>query len=300
MYPLVSVIIPTYKRPNTLDRAITSVLTQTYPNVEVIVVDDNNPDSIDRTLTETKMARYINEPRVFYVKHEQNKNGSAARNTGARAAKGEFLAFLDDDDEFLPKKIESQVVKLKSLSNEWGMCYNRCYSQKIGKSPREVQEKREGDLYLEALKQNLFINAGSNLLLRREVFEEIGGFNESFKRYQDVEFLLRLLRIRKMAYVNEFGLICHVHPANKSVNFDEVIKHYIDAFKTDIEALPEKDRKELYDRVNKLRFINYLHPNRDFRHAWMMISSCEISFLTAISILASKTSSYLINRLKSK
>ena len=103
----VSVIIPTYKRPDSLDRAINSVLGQTYPYVEVIVVDDNNPDTEGRRQTEAKMASFADNLRVKYVKHEQNKNGAAARNSGAKASTGDFIAFLDDDDEFLPKKNES-------------------------------------------------------------------------------------------------------------------------------------------------------------------------------------------------
>ena len=109
---LVSVIIPTYKRPDKLDVAINSVLRQTYPNVEVIVVDDNDPDTEGRRLTEEKMSKFNDESRVKYIKHDHNKNGSAARNTGARASKGEYVAFLDDDDEYLPNKIESQLQTL--------------------------------------------------------------------------------------------------------------------------------------------------------------------------------------------
>ena len=97
--PLVSVIIPTYKRPDYLDRAIDSVLNQTYNNIEIIVVDDNNPNTEGRERTEKIMRRYENNPHVIYIKHEYNKNGSAARNTGFKASHGVYLAFLDDDDQ---------------------------------------------------------------------------------------------------------------------------------------------------------------------------------------------------------
>ena len=103
---LVSVVIPTFRRPDKLERAIESVLAQTYPRVEVIVVDDNDPDTEGRLLTEQIMFRYVANSRVRYIKHEHNKNGSAARNTGARNSDAEFVAFLDDDDEFFPEKIE--------------------------------------------------------------------------------------------------------------------------------------------------------------------------------------------------
>ena len=123
--PLVSIIIPTYKRPDTLDRAINSVLNQTYKNIEVIVVDDNNPDTEARSKTEHIMSVYADNPRVRYIKHEKNKNGSAARNTGARYSQAKYVAFLDDDDEFFPEKIEAQVKRLEELPDEYAVCYRR-------------------------------------------------------------------------------------------------------------------------------------------------------------------------------
>ena len=91
--PLVSVIIPTYSRPVFLKRCLDSVLNQTYPNIEVFVVDDNNPDTDARSETEKTMEAYKENPRVTYLKHEKNKNGSAARNTGWKASHGEYITF---------------------------------------------------------------------------------------------------------------------------------------------------------------------------------------------------------------
>ena len=114
MKPLVSVIIPTYKSCDTLCRAIQSVLNQTYDNIEVIVVDDNNPNTPERAATEELMLRYKTESEVHYIKHEFNKNGSAARNTGFRHSSGEYLCFLDDDDYFLKDKLQLQVEYMQS------------------------------------------------------------------------------------------------------------------------------------------------------------------------------------------
>lgn len=297
--PLVSVIIPTYKRPDTLDRAINSVLNQTYPNIEVIVVDDNNPDSEGRTLTEAKMVRYECESRVHYVKHSHNKNGSAARNTGARASKGEFIAFLDDDDEFLPEKIESQVNKLQSLPGEWGMCYNRYYCRLESGKIVKGKEQREGDLYLEALKQRINVLAGSNLLVRREAYATIGGFDESFKRNQDHEFLVRLLSHYKIAVVDIFGIICYVHPINVKVDYDEIIHHYLYSFEKQIQELPDKEMKELYASINGLRFKNKIMNKHGLKSALNMISNNEISWWQAIRVLSTNTFHYIRRRIDS-
>lgn len=183
---LVSVVIPTYKRPIYLKRAIDSVLNQTYENVELIVVDDNNPDTPARLETEDLMAHYSDNPKVKYLKHDKNRNGSAARNTGWRAATGEYITYLDDDDEIAPEKIAKQVHCLEALDISWGACYTAYYVHKSNGGYQVSSEKRSGTLYVEALMRTLFMGSGSNLLLRKSVVDEIGGYDESFERNQDI------------------------------------------------------------------------------------------------------------------
>src|SRR5699024_12399636 len=100
----VSVIMPTYKRADMLERAINSVLNQTYNDVELIVVDDNNPNTVYRKETSKVMKKYKNYNRVRYIKHERNMNGAVARNTGIFYSTGELITFLDDDDWYDEKK----------------------------------------------------------------------------------------------------------------------------------------------------------------------------------------------------
>ena len=106
---MISIIIPTYNQRGFLVGAIDSVLSQSYQDIEVIIVDDNNPNTEARRKTECLMSAYSNNPRVKYLKHDVNKNGSAARNTGFQASKGEYIAFLDDDDFWAEDKLEKQV-----------------------------------------------------------------------------------------------------------------------------------------------------------------------------------------------
>ena len=296
--PLVSIIIPTYKRPDTLDRAINSVLNQTYKNIEVIVVDDNNPDTEGRRLTESKMAPFADNPRVKYIKHEKNKNGSAARNTGARVSKGEFIGFLDDDDQFLPRKIESQVAKLCSLSDDWGFCYNNYYTQRGEEKLEPVKECREGDLFIVALKQGISVNAGSNLLIRRAAFERVNGFDESFKRNQDHEFLVRLLKEYKMAYVSEPGLIYSIGTTNVNFDYEVVISHYVKTFKPMIDELSEEDKKELYDKINKLRVKNLIYPRREYKKAFKVLCEKDVNSLSVSLFILGETLEFLIRRIK--
>lgn len=296
--PLVSVIIPTFKRPDTLARAVNSVLKQTYKNIEIIVVDDNNPDSEGRILTEEVMNEFADNDRVRYIKHEKNKNGSAARNTGFRNSYGEYIAFFDDDDVFLPRKIASQVKKLESLSTEWGVCYSQYYTQKEGEPKKLADENREGNLFLLALKQDLCVNAGSNLLIRRSAVEAINGFDESFKRNQDHEFLVRLLQKYKIAYVDEPGLIYSVGTTNVEIDYDATITHYINTFKDLIDTLSPDDRREFYDNVAKLRFYHQLRYKRNYKKALGLILRGDITLGLAISHLFSLTKNFIEKKIK--
>jgi len=182
--PLVSIIIPTYGGRERLPSAVKSALNQTYDNVEVIVVDDNPPESENRRTTEGMMAQF-SDSRVKYIKHPVNKNGAAARNTGIRNSKGEFVAFLDDDDCFLPDKISQQISFLKK---HLGYQAAYCLASKMGKGIPTVPY--EGDVSLQLLmgRSNMFT---PTLIFHRYVLEKLNGFDESYRRHQDYELLLR-------------------------------------------------------------------------------------------------------------
>ncbi len=295
---LVSVIIPTYKRPITLIRALNSVLKQTYSNVEVIVVDDNNPQTEDRLLTENKMLLYKNNTRVHYIKHSHNRGGSAARNTGARSSKGKYIAFLDDDDEFLPNKIKSQVRTLEEKDEEWAVCYSRYYSKKKNEKPLESREHKEGYLYLDALSQKISLAAGSNLLIKRNAFENVGGFDETFIRNQDHEILTKLLKKYKIAYSAEPGLIVHVHEDDSPVNYELVIKKYISNFQSYIEELSDSDRALFYRSINKSRFYYLLRIDHDYKKCVKMLIKKDIRIVDVLSLFYSRGLNFLRGKLR--
>lgn len=284
-YPKVSVIIPTYKRPDKLDRAIDSVLSQTYQNVEAIVVDDNNPDTEGRKLTEAKMAPYSDNPRVKYIKHEYNKNGSAARNTGARASDGKYIAFLDDDDVFYPEKIEAQVQRLEELPEEYAVCYTDVVVEKENGKISVSTEKREGDLYFDALTRELVLMAGSNLLIRKDAFDSIGGFDETFIRSQDKELVTRLLKKYKIARAPIKGVHIYVYSDHSFFNPIEVTEKYVSAFKSDIDELPADKKKMFYSIITKDKFWYYFRLNKDYKACLKMIIKREIPITTALGVL---------------
>ncbi len=203
--PLVSVVIPTYNREETLPLAIDSALAQTYENLEIIVVDDCSTDGT-MELIKTKYAEDIQ-----LIQHTENRGGSAARNTGINAASGKYIALLDSDDEWAPQKIEKQVLRLEELSGEWVAAYTDYYQTRQSKlieifdnifSRTSGQEGGE-EIIKDVLTKQFAHGGSSSLLIRADVLKEIEGFDERFQRHQDIELLLRLLQCGKLAYVDE-------------------------------------------------------------------------------------------------
>lgn len=263
--PLVSVVIPTYNRPIYLRRCVESVLGQTYKNIEIIVVDDNNPGTDTRIETERLMEDYKGNDFVVYIQHERNKNGSAARNTGWRASQGEYITFLDDDDEIDPTKIEKQVACLQSLDKAWGASYTGYQLLKENGNNQISTEKRCGDCYIDALMRTMFMGSGSNLLLRKSVVDEVQGYDETFKRNQDIEFLARVLEKYKLAYVDEVLLTIYQEGNRREHTFEELesyTMHYIRRFTERISKLSPKDRKRVNAVISLERFRVALYKHR--------------------------------------
>lgn len=182
MNPLVSVIIPTYNRDYILEEAILSVLKQTYSPIELIVVDDGSKDKTP-FLVKKYPLKYVRLPKNFGV--------SFARNRGILHSKGELIAFLDSDDKFLPKKIEKQVAffiehpECKILQTEeiW-------YKGKRRLNPKKYHAKAEGYFLDRAVK--LCVVSISTVMMKREVFFELGFFDEEFPLCEDYEYWLRV------------------------------------------------------------------------------------------------------------
>jgi glycosyltransferase involved in cell wall biosynthesis len=185
MNSLVSVIIPTHNRSQLLVRAVHSVLSQTYSNLECIIVDDASTDDTQ------KIIQQFTDPRLIYLRHQVNKHASASRNTGINQAKGDLIAFLDDDDEWLPTKLEKQVHLLESLPREYGMVYCWVDFYRNGEVFAKRHPTYRGFIFDKVLDDQRIGNS-STLLVRKEVIEKIGGFDESLPRGNDGDFIRRV------------------------------------------------------------------------------------------------------------
>lgn len=288
---LVSVIIPTYSRPDNIVRAIESVLAQTYKPIEIIIIDDNGVDTSYQKQTENVLRDYLRDDKILYIKHEINKNGSAARNTGFKASKGAFVTFLDDDDEMHPEKIEKQVQALEEADKSVAMAYCGCQIVRKNHVERTIYAKKCGNLMQEMLLGTWGVGSGSNLLIRRDAIERIGGYDESFKRRQDVEFTLRLFRFYNIVSVNEVLLTKYndtkPHRPNPRQYLD-IEEKYLNKFKGDIECFSSSIANKIY--YHSYYLLAVLAANeRDLSFSYQMMKKASkyerIAFIDWLKLL---------------
>lgn len=220
MEKMISVVVPTYSRPNMLKNAIESVLAQTYVNFEILVIDDNGENTQNQILTEKTLKKYIINKQVIYIKHCINKGGNAARNTGIKHAKGEFVAFLDDDDEWKETFLEKMMVKFNN--KKIGAVYCKYLIQKSGK--QFYLKKGEGLLYsgkvFNRLLQGWCPASTSLFIVRKKCFKEVGGFDECLTSFQDYDMWLRISQEFDFDYVNERLVIKHEGHGGEQVGFN--------------------------------------------------------------------------------
>lgn len=244
----VSVIIPTYSRPQNLLRAINSALNQTYRNIEIIVVDDNGKGAPNQIETERCVKDLIDTGRITYIKHDVNKNGSAARNTGLRVCTGDYYTFLDDDDYIYPQKIEKQVHALQD-HKDCGMVY--CGYEKKGDNDVVLERhipSEDGNLQLQLLKKVWGFGSGSNPLFIRAVYEKVGLFDETYIRHQDLEYMVRAFRYFNICLVPDILLTKYVN--SKSVRpdigrYEKIKEKFLSDFSKDIAKYGTKERNKV-------------------------------------------------------
>ena len=167
----VSVIIPTYNRANLVGRAIKSVLNQTYKDFELIIVDDSSTDNTKDVIRQFQEK----DSRIEYIKHHKNKGGSAARNTVIKSSKGEYITFLDSDDEWLCEKLEKQIKLFSIMPTKVGVLYCGYYvfDDNLG-IEKYINCSFEGDVRIELFRG--WCPSTPLLMVRRQCFDAIGFF----------------------------------------------------------------------------------------------------------------------------
>jgi len=216
--PLVSVVVPTYDRPDRVERAVASVADQTYDRIEVVVVDDCSETPVADALSRDHADAF---ERFEVARHDRNRGGSAARNTGIRASEGEYVALLDDDDRWVPQKLARQV----ELFDRRDVGVVTTGAKVLDENGQLLRRYRHDDLPDDpvALTKRLLcrnvVGSCSAVVVDREVVDAVGGFDERFPSWQDLEWYVRLSRHCRFGAVPD-PLLVYRRDADQRVSDD--------------------------------------------------------------------------------
>jgi glycosyltransferase involved in cell wall biosynthesis len=217
--PTVSVIIPTYNRRQLIARSIKSVLNQTYRDFELIIVDDGSTDGT------SEVVAGFNDERIRYIRCDENRGEAAARNMGIKAARCDYIAYQDSDDEWLPEKLARQMELLENAPPEVGVIYTGFWKTENHRKiyiPFSWVNQKNGDIYKELLKGNF---VGSPVvLIKKECFDSAGLFDERLRNLVDWEMWLRISRHYHFRCVDEPLAVAHYDADNISDNPNSLIE----------------------------------------------------------------------------
>lgn len=225
---MVSVIITTCMRsPDMVKRAINSVISQTYQDWELIVVDDS-PANYGERIQVKKTVESYGDNRIRYIAHEDNKGACVARNTGLEQAVGEYIAYLDDDDEWMPDKLSLQVDKMNKAENKVAMVYCGALVKRDTDIETAVRKQKyyKGKVFDYLILDN-FIGSTSFPLIKTEVLRKIDGFDPMMQAAQDADVWLKIAEKYEVDYIEQ-PLVCyHIHQGERISNYpDKKINAY--------------------------------------------------------------------------
>jgi glycosyltransferase involved in cell wall biosynthesis len=273
--PLISVVIPTYNRESTIEKALLSVLNQTYKNIEVIIIDDASQDK-----THEVIKSYLSD-KVLYFKLEKNGGVSDARNYGIKKSHGEYIAFQDSDDEWYSSKLEKQIAVINQ-DDSVGLVYCR-FKKILDKSTYDIYPKHSEALLYGDLKSVLIdhnIIGTPTMLIKKKVLDDIGLFDTKMIQYEDWDLALRVSIKYSIGFVDE--VLVDSHMSSKGVNSDKgleskhnmlyfifkhinsfsasqsIMLHYIDVI---LELLKNREMINLSKYVNT-NFIHLIYTKR--------------------------------------
>lgn len=273
----VSVVIPTYNRKSTLKRAIDSILNQSFQDYEIVIVDDCSTDGSLEYIAEL----YGQLDNLIYIRNDNNIGAGASRNVGVLYASGKYIAFHDSDDEWLPNKLERQMEVIKNSDDDIGLVYS--YFKFVSKDGRECcfpsteleKEKKTGEVFRTLLIQPL---AGTiTWLMKRDLFLELGGFNEKLKALEDYEFTLRIGQKYKIVLVEEILAIAYQTKDSVSADGDNHILtecYIMDKYQKELEKnglIEEKffavlNVARIFNKVREfLKYIVHKYQNTEYQ-----------------------------------
>lgn len=196
--PLVSVVVPTRNRPGFLDRAMESIGEQSYRPLEVIVVDGS-----DDPVSSRRVRAALGDGVESTLRRGPGRGAAAARNVGIKRARGSYLAFLDDDDRWLPSKVARQVSVLQRSESETGVVY--CGQRSVDSAGRSLTVRCPGTCgdVTEALLRGAPVTPLSAVMIRADCVDEVGNLDESLPVWEDLDWFIRLSQTGRFVPIRE-------------------------------------------------------------------------------------------------
>ena len=236
---MVTAIITTHNRKNLVLKAIASVENQSYKNIEIIVVDDHSTDGTKEIIEE-----YIKNTSIRYIYNTDDLGGNHIRNLGILESKGELVAFLDDDDEWMPEKIEKQVSYLQENPNVGVVVCGRILRVENDEcSKSDLSQLPDGDYREKIFKGGFFPT--SCLLAKKELIINCGLFDESLKYWQDYELYMRLAQITDFGSVKDYLVLFQLVSTNQST---KRLTYNLDGWEESVAYINKKHR----DKISQL------------------------------------------------
>jgi glycosyltransferase involved in cell wall biosynthesis len=277
MNPQVSVILTTYNGASRgyLGTAIESVLNQSFQDFELLIIDDG---SSDHTADECK--QYLGDGKVKYI-FQENKGLAGARNTGIESSSGEYICFLDDDDVWKPEKLQRQLEFMQNRLSEvgnWGLIFT--WLELIDERENVVSYRghhQEGWIYRDLLFENT-IDAPSSVLIKREVFNRVGLFDEDFGRCADWDMWLRLSKEYRIFPTKEYLVQYREHSNSMSAHVEEFLEEEKAVLKKALFDVPsEINPSEVYASCYMNRSICHFAVDEFQQFRKMFLKGIKIS-----------------------
>lgn len=202
-----------------MDKSIESVLNQTYDDFELIIIDDGSTDGTE------EVVHNFEDDRIRYIKHEENKGATEARNTGIKQSRGEFIAFQNSDDKWWPSKLEKQMACFNEISSSFGVVYTGMWRRSNGEKeyiPADGIKQKEGHIEESLVNQNFI--SDQMAVVRKECLEKVGYLDERLAPLDDWELWLRISTHYKFKYVNEPLVTAEIRSDSISRNSEDLVR----------------------------------------------------------------------------
>lgn len=291
--PLISVIIPTYKRKSDLiTRSINSVLNQSYQNLELIIVDDS-PDDYQYREEVENFVNSLSDSRIKYIKHPKNLGANIARNTGIKLSNGEYCAFLDDDDEWHKDKLMLQYKELVTSNSDLVYCkaivINE-YRKTFAPLPFVL---KKGNIFNDLLYRNI-VGSNSFILINKKTLEDIGLYDENMQSLQDWDLFIRISKKYRISFVDKFLVFYHIHEGERiTTNPKKQLQGWNILFeKYDTLLKENKDVKNVW----KIKLIPVYIKNGLYHKALSLIIECLLHSPTKFFSYVFSTIKYNIDK----